>query len=195
MKIITNDHLKNITVDLSSGILKAFVSVTALVLSACASGPGKIASWPITGAEQAALSGDVVDVLCELSGNCVEDCGAGSRQLGIKTDDNGLVLVGKNLTNYTGAVDELIGYCGRSVEINGLFTEHQGVRFFQVQNMREPGGQWIKATQFNQAWAERSGKGVGLAGKWHRNDDRVDAVIAKDGRLGLGVEADKDYFQ
>ncbi len=182
------------------GLFKWFKSlslivVSALLLTACASGPGKIANWPITAAEQAALSGSVVDVLCELSGNCADNCGDGSRQLGIKTGDQGLILISKNLTNYTGAADELIGFCGRPVEINGLFTDHEGVRFFQVQNMREPGGQWKKATQFNQAWAKRSGKPVGLAGKWYLNDGRVDEVLTKDGRLGIGIDADEEYFQ
>lgn len=168
-------------------------ALAGLVLTACAAGPGEIDNWPITGAEANAISGEVKDVLCAAGGDCPADCGGGARQLGIQTTE-GFVLVAKNLTNYTGGADELIAHCGDVVDINGLFTTHQGVRFFQVQNVRTPGGPWKKAREFNAAWAERSGKPQSLAGRWYFNDDRVDAVLEKDGRLGLGPEADEEFF-
>jgi len=166
-----------------------------LTLAGCATPAGSISSWPVTNAEKSEFSGEVVDVLCELGGNCADNCGEGKRQLAIKNDDIGTVLVSKNLNNYSGAADELWQYCGQIVDINGLFTDHKGVRFFQVQNVRAPGGQWQKATRYLQAWAERSGKSASLAGNWEEHDDRVQSIIERDGRLGLGQAADEEYFK
>lgn len=165
-----------------------------LFLAGCATPVGKVASWPITNAEENQFSGEVVDVLCELGGNCADNCGEGTRQLAIKTPANGTVLVAKNLNNFTGAADELWQFCGQVVDVNGLFTENRGVRFFQAQNVRPTGGQWQKTTQYLQAWSARSGKSLGVAPKWYLHDERVKDVLARDGRLGLGVEADEEYF-
>ncbi len=178
---------------ISSGALGALI-ITTLFLSACASRPGGIASWPVTNAEKSGFTGEVVDVLCELNGNCAENCGEGKRQLAIKTEDVGTIFVAKNLNNYSGAVDELWQFCEKQVEVSGLFTENKGVRFFQVQNMREPGNSWQKATRYAQAWAERSGKPSSLAGNWEAHDERIKEIIERDGYLGLGKEADEDYF-
>ena len=171
------------------------VVIVAIGLSACATPPGEVASWPITNAEEQAFTGQVVDILCELNGNCVESCGKGTRQLALQTEQAGTVLMAKNLTNYSGAADELWQLCGQDVQVSGLFTEHQGIRFFQVQNVRPPGGQWEKATRFAEAWAERSGKPLAQASNWQEHDERVRAVIERDGYLGLGPEADREYFK
>jgi len=163
----------------------------------CATPVGEIESWPITAAEKSQFSGKVVDVLCELGGNCTEDCGQGNRQLAVKSSDEnvGTVLVAKNLTNYSGAADELWQFCGQQIDMNGLFTEHKGVRFFQVQNVRPTGGEWQKATRYHNAWAERSGKSLQQAKNWQYEDERVKEIIKRDGRLGLGAQADQDYFK
>jgi len=168
-----------------------------LLQAGCATPAGKVESWPITGAEESQFSGTVVDVLCELGGNCANECGQGTRQLAIKSPDNniGTVLVAKNLANYSGAADELWQLCGQQVDLNGLFTEHKGVRFFQVQNIRESGGQWQKANKYLSAWVERSGKSPQQAKNWQDHDERVKDIIERDGRLGLGTEADQDYFK
>ena len=167
---------------------------SSLFLAGCATKAGDVSSWPVTNAEVNEFSGEVVDILCELTGNCIDKCGEGKRQLGIKSQDIGTVLVSKNLTFYTGAAEELWPYCGQVVNVNGLFTEHQGVRFFQVQNVRPPGGEWQKATRYHQAWAERSGKSPSLASKWYKHDDTVKDTLERDGRLGLGLETDQEYF-
>jgi len=175
----------------------ATLLLAQLFVAACATPVGEIESWPITAAEKNQFSGKVVDVQCELSGNCTADCGAGKRQLAIKTTNKklGTVLIAKNLNNYTGAADELSQFCGQQIDINGLFTEHRGVRFFQVQNIREAGGQWQKATKYLDAWVERSGKSPQQAKDWHEHDERVSGIIKRDGRLGLGTKADQDYFK
>lgn len=177
-------------------VLTLATLLSAVLLQAgCATPVGEIESWPITAAEESQFSGKVVDVLCELGGNCANECGEGKRQLAIKSQDIGTVLVAKNLNNYTGATDELLQFCGQQVDLNGLFTEHKGVRFFQVQNIRASGGQWQKATRYLSAWVERSGKTPQQAANWQYHDERVKDIIKRDGTLGLGTQADEDYFK
>ena len=185
--------MKSIIRQVRSSVVGALL-FTTLFLAGCAAGPGEIASWPVTNAEKTAFSGEVVDVLCELGGNCAENCGEGTRQLAIKTADNGTILVSKNLNNFTGAAEELWQFCGQAVDVNGLFTNHKGLRIFQAQNVRASGGSWQKATRYVQVWSERSGKSPSLGKKWYLHDERVKEVIDRDGRLGLGAEADQEYF-
>jgi len=170
----------------------ATLFASAILTTACATPVGEVSSWPITNAETNELSGQVVDVMCELGGNCADNCGDGTRQLAIKTETLGTVLVSKNLNNYSGGADELSPFCNQNVTINGLFTEHQGVRFFQVQNIRPPGGSWQRANRYLQAWSERSGKPP--SNDWQDQDERVREIIERDGRLGLGPDADDEYF-
>jgi len=164
-------------------------------LAGCATAPGEVESWGITAQEESAFNGKVVDVMCELTGNCATNCGEGSRQLAIETQDQGTVLVAKNVTLYSGAAEELWAFCGQDVEVNGLFTENQNVRFFQIQNVRILGGQWQRANRFHQAWAARSGESGSKARRWYKNDARVDEILERDGRLGLGPAADAEYFK
>lgn len=152
-------------------------------------------SWGVTNEEIVKFSGTVVDITCELTGDCPENCGAGSRQLGLKTADQGVILVAKNLTLYTGAAEELHGFCGATVEVDGLFTENRGVRFFQVQKMRLPDKRWEKADRFLDAWAAEYGGKPRKAKRWYRKDPRVTEILKRDGRLGLGLDADAGYFK
>lgn len=186
------NKLKTVRVYMVATLLSA-----GALLAGCATPVGEIESWPVTGAEKTQFSGVVVDVQCELSGNCTDQCGEGRRQLAIKTSDNamGTVLVAKNLSNYSGAADELWQFCEQQIDVNGLFTEHNGIRFFQVQNVRPPGGQWQRATQYLNAWVDRSGKSPQQAQNWHEHDERIKEILMRDGRLGLGQQADQDYFK
>ena len=170
------------------------VTVASLLMSACATPVGEVQKWGISGVEVAELSGEVVDVLCEISSNCTDQCGAGSRQLGIKTKE-GMVLIAKDLNFYTGGVEELWPFCNQQIVVNGLFTESASTRMFQIQNVREPDGEWMTTTRFLQTWADRNGKTIEEAAQWYRHDERVKAVLERDGVLGLGLEADEDYFK
>lgn len=193
--IATPLPLKNIALKLKAYSSWLQLPLVSLLVAGCAAPPGVVESWPITNADEQAFTGEVIDIMCEHGGNCVENCGEGSRQLALKTKQTGVVLVAKNLTNYSGAADELWPYCGQNIQVSGLFTEHQNIRFFQVQNVRPPGGEWLKATAYNEAWAERSGKPLSQAIVWQSIDDRVKAVIERDGVLGLGPAADQEYFK
>ena len=53
--------------------------------------------WGLLGEEKALFTGNVVDLMCEITGDCPENCGNGLRQLGIvRESDNVLVPVLKN---------------------------------------------------------------------------------------------------
>lgn len=175
-------------------IYTGFVIIVSAVLTACATPVGEVQKWGISGAEVGELSGEVVDVLCEVSGNCTDQCGAGTRQLGIKTKQ-GTVLIAKDFNLYTGAAEELWPFCNQQLVVNGQFTESVNTRFFQIQNVRKPNGPWMSTKRFLETWAEANGETLAVANDWYRHDKRVNAIIEKDGRLGLGPEADSEYFK
>lgn len=163
-------------------------------LTACATPVGQVKKWSISGSEVAELSGEVVDVLCELSGNCVDQCGAGTRQLAIKTEQR-TVLIAKDLNFYTGAAQELWPYCNQQLVVNGQFTQTGNTRFFQIQNVRTPTGAWMTTSKFLENWAEKNGESLSKAEDWYRHDKRVNQILEQDGRLGLGLDADNAYFK
>ncbi|MEE8285145.1 MAG: hypothetical protein V3R72_00440 [Gammaproteobacteria bacterium] len=155
-------------------------------------------SWGVTAEEIARYEAKVVDILCELTGDCAANCGDGKRQLGLLTKDDKLVLVTKNSTAFTGAAEELVDFCAMQVIVDGLFTEHRGVRMFAVQFIREaPDGKWRGANRFLGKWAVRNGLAPDAkeANQWFRHDRRVMRLIERDGYLGLGKEVDKQYFE
>lgn len=175
--------------------LKILISViTVLFIATVSVSTFAAKSWGITGEVKAKFTGTVVDIACTLTGDCPENCGSGSRQLGLQTSDQGLILVAKNLTRYTGAAEEMYGFCGQEIEVDGLFTENRNVRFFQVQNMRTIGGDWNEATRFHNAWAKQHGTKPRKAKKWYFKDERVKTILDRDGYLGLGLEKDAEFF-
>lgn len=153
-------------------------------------------SWGVTGEEIARFQGKVVDIACELSGDCPDECGAGKRQLGVLKADGTLVLISKNQTPFSGAADDLVEFCGQDVEVDGLFAENRGVKFFAAQFVRPVGGKWRRTSRFTEAWAERNGMDPASpeAKQWFRNDPRVKQLIEQDGFLGLGKEADQKFL-
>lgn len=154
-------------------------------------------SWGVTGEEIARFQGKVVDIACELAGDCPADCGAGMRQLGVLKSDGVLVMTSKNQTPFSGTADDLVEFCGQEVEVDGLFTENRGVKFFAVQFVRPVGGEWQRTNRFTGKWAERNGfdPGAKEAKQWFRNDPRVKEIIERDGFLGLGLDADAEFIK
>jgi hypothetical protein len=139
-----------------------------------------------------------VDVLCELTGDCPDNCGNGTRQLGLLDDEGVLHLPLKNFTPFTGASWELQQFCGKKVTADGLFTTNKGYKVFVVQFVREaPDGKWQRANRFTSQWAEKNGVAADSkqAKQWFRNDPEVQRLLDKDGVFGLGPEADKAYFE
>jgi hypothetical protein len=153
--------------------------------------------WGLPEEETARFEAKVVDVLCELSGDCPAGCGGGKRQLGLLTDEGRLVLPVKNFVPFAGAAVELIDFCGKRVVADGLFSTNRGYRIFALQFVREaPDGKWRRANRFLPKWANENGVAPDseAAQQWFRNDPRVKALIAEQGKLGLGPEADKKFL-
>ncbi len=149
--------------------------------------------------EKAVFSGKVVDVMCELTGNCVEHCGAGNRIMGVLRDaDNRLVLVLKNAQfQFNGPVEDLVPYCNKQVDVDGLLIGDQelyGAKFFMVQRIRETGApDWKKANTWTAAWKAKNPDVAKGKGPWFRRDPRVVKQIEATGYFGLGLEADEEY--
>ncbi len=182
-----------------TGVLVSALWIVALAVSL--SVPAYAAkSWGVSNEVKAKFTGTVIDISCELTGDCPANCGQSdgqsNRQLGLKTADQGVILVSKNLTLYTGAAEELSGFCGQEIEVDGLFTENRNVRFFQIQSMRALGGnKWNKATRFHNVWAKKNDSTPRKAKRWYRKDVRIKTIIARDGYLGLGTDKDAEYFK
>ncbi len=155
-------------------------------------------SWNLTGEEIVRFEAKVVDLLCEITGDCPADCGGGKRQLGLLKDDGVLIPVTKNMTAFTGATEELMGFCGKKVTADGLLSSNHGTRVMALHFVKETGegGKWQKANRYLGVWADRNG--VDPAGKkpkqWFRHDPRIKMLIERDGFLGLGPEEDKKFL-
>lgn len=175
--------------------LKAAVLVAAVLVSAGAARAAE--SWGLAGEQTARFEAKVVDVLCELTGDCPADCGAGKRQLGLLKDDGTLVLPLKNQVIFAGGAAELIGYCAKRVVADGLLVTNRGHSFFALQFVKGvPDGKWQRANRFLPQWAAENGVDPksAKAKRWFENDPRVKDLIARQGKLGLGPEADKTYL-
>ncbi len=170
-------------------------SAAAVLLAPFAAGAAE--EWGLPDEKKARFEARVVDMLCELTGNCVPDCGGGKRQLGLLTDKGVLILPLKNVVPFAGAADELGDFCGKRVIADGLFSTNRGYRVFVLQFVREaPSGEWRRANRFTAKWAKRNGFAPTgkQAKRWFDNDPGVKAAIARDGKLGLGLEADRKFF-
>ena len=65
---------------------------TAFPFAALADDPNsKAKNWNLVAQKKAVFTGKVVDVRCEVTGNCADECGAGAYHLGILTTDGKLI--------------------------------------------------------------------------------------------------------
>jgi hypothetical protein len=144
--------------------------------------------WGIDHEKVTRTEAKVVDLLCEVTGNCAANCGNGKRQLGLLFDNGRLVPVVKNNDPFAGAVEDLIPYCGKRIVADGLMISNPKMHIFQLQFLRaapkgKPKGNWSGAKWFTRNWAKANpGK---KANQWFRHDPRVKELIAKDGVLGI----------
>ena len=147
--------------------------------------------WGLVGEEIVRFDAKVVDLLCELTGDCPDNCGGGKRQLGLVDGSGKLIPVFKNVVAFAGAAAELIDFCGKTVTADGLFSNNREITIFSLQFVREaPDGKWQKANRFLGQWAEDNGVAVNskIAKAWFRNDPRIKALIAAQGKIGLGPD-------
>lgn len=177
--------------------MKRIMALGALGLVLIAFGPARAAQeWGLPGEKVARFEAKVVDILCELNGDCPAQCGGGKRQLGLLDDEGKLHLAIKNAAPFSGAALELIDFCGKRVVTDGLFSTNRGYRIFVLQFVREaPAGKWRAANRFLGKWA----KSIGLPAdspktkQWFRNDPTIMRLIEEDGIFGLGAEVDEAY--
>jgi len=154
-------------------------------------------SWNLFAEQPARFEATVVDIICEVAGDCVDNCGGGARQLGlVRSVDNVLVYPNKNSqAAFTGATVELLPYCGQEVEVDGLLLEDEyvgAINIYLVQTIRALGeDEWVKANQWTKVWAENNPDAEGK-GPWFRRDPRVLAEIAREGYFGMGLEQDEE---
>lgn len=157
-------------------------------------------TWNLYAEVPARFEARVTDALCALTGDCPEDCGAGSRQLVlIRAADDVMVLPLKNgQPAFTGAVEELLPYCGEAVEVDGLLLDDPDLgasNVYQVQKIRRSGDEdWVTANRWTRVWAENNPE-AGGSGPWFRRDPRVLGEIAAEGYLGLGLETDATFIE
>lgn len=153
--------------------------------------------WGLIGEEKATFTGKVVDVLCQLSGDCPANCGNGTRNLGVlRSVDNKLIFVTKNSQPaFNGATEDLLPYCGKDVDVDGVMVgENEKIaKVFLLQFIRIGGEEkWNKANLWTKKWQEKNPNAKGK-GPWFRRDSRVAKQIKANGYFGLGHEEDERW--
>ena len=182
-------------------LIGAFFPVSTLAEDFVADSTAK--SWNLYAEKKATFEARVVDVLCEVSGDCPTDCGGGTRQMGlVRTSDNVMVLALKNnQAAFSGAAVDLALYCNQTVNVDGLMIEDPDLKsrnVYQVQKVQTGDGAWVKASKFTKVWKAENPDAPGK-GPWFRRDPRINAWLAETGYLGLGLDIDaafiKDWFE
>jgi len=107
-------------------------------------------SWGIDHEKVTRTEAKVVDLLCEVTGNCVPNCGNGKRQLGLLLDSGKLVPVIENNDPFAGAIQDLIPFCNKRIVADGLMISNPKMSIFQLQFLRaapkgQPKGKWSGA--------------------------------------------------
>ncbi len=157
-------------------------------------------SWNLYAEVPATFEAKVVDVACELTGNCPDDCGGGARQMGLlRSADDVLVLVMKNSQpNFMGGARDLALYCNQTVQVDGLLIDDPDLNaknIYLVQKIKPEGSDdWVKTNKGSKLWAADHPEAKGK-GPWFRRDPRVKEIIAEEGYLGLGLGEDKTYAE
>ncbi len=158
-----------------------FIFAVMLVLSSASYAAEE---WGIEGEKKARFDAKVVDIACELSGNCPANCGDGKRQLGLLKDDGSLLLVVKNFDIFAGAAADLVNFCGKRITADGLLIKTPHMPVFALQFKRlAPDGKWSRANQFSKNWSKANGGKK--AGQWFRTDKMVTAEIKANGVFGI----------
>lgn len=175
--------------------MKGLILASTLLALTVAGGAHAADSWGLPGEKIVRFEAKVVDIACELTGNCPANCGAGTRQLGLLTDEGRLVLPTKNQVPFAGAAWELVDFCQKRVVADGLFVNNRGHEIFALQFVKAVDGKWRRANRFSGKWTKEVGLPAGSpkAKQWFRNDPAVNTLIKADGKLGLGLKADEEY--
>lgn len=140
--------------------------------------------WGIDHEKVTRVEAKVVDLLCEITGNCAPNCGDGKRQLGLLLDDGRLIPVAKNFEPFAGAVADLASFCGKRIVADGLLIENPKMPLFALQFKRlAPDGKWSRANWFGKDWSKANGGAS--ADNWFRKDPRIVREIKANGVFGI----------
>ncbi|MEO1550369.1 MAG: hypothetical protein AAFR93_08050 [Pseudomonadota bacterium] len=158
--------------------------------------------WGLLGEQKALFSAKVVDLVCEITGECAEDCGAGTHQLALLREADGvLVPVLKNRqTSFNGGAEDLLPYCNQQVEVDGTLVGDPdfgwiGAQGYLLQFIRPVGTEeWLKTNTWTKAWAAAHPDAAGK-GPWFRRDPRVLKQLAATGHFGLGLDEDQKFIE
>src|SRR6266851_529780 len=102
----------------------------------------------LPGEQEITTKGKVVDVACELTKDCPAQCGAGKRQLGIRTEEGRLLLAAKNAVGFMGSTRDLLPYCGKELWVDGITTANFGTTLLMVQRYKtSEKDEWREANQ------------------------------------------------
>jgi len=161
------------------------ILLSAGLIFGCTLGAAQAAEeWGIDHEEKARVEVKVVDLLCEISGKCADNCGNGKHQLGLLFDDGRLVPVVKNFDIFAGATNDLIKYCNKRIIADGLMIKNPKMPLFALQFSKlAEGGKWSRANQFGKDWSKANGGKK--PGQWFRTDARIAKIIKKDGVFGI----------
>lgn len=164
----------------------------ALVFAGAVDVANAAEEWGIEYEETARFEAKVVDIACELTGDCPADCGAGKRQLGLLKADGELILPLKNADPFAGTVADLLPFCGKTIVADGLYIPNPKLPMFVLQFKREaPDGDWSRANWFVKDWGKQYGEDK--QDQWFREDPRIKKAIAEDGVFGIpGLEPAKE---
>lgn len=190
--------LKNKIFKISSVLLALTFSTSSVFAEDFTKG-SQAKDFGLNEAIQSTFSAKVVDLLCEVAGDCTDNCGNGNRQLGLVRDaDNRLISVLKNAQfQFNGPVEDLLLYCNKKVDVDGIMIgdpEEHNTQFYMVQFIKEEGAaEWNKANSWTNKWKERNPEVAEGKGPWFRRDPRVIKQIEANGYFGLGREADIKY--
>ncbi|NQV61300.1 MAG: hypothetical protein HQ502_16660 [Alphaproteobacteria bacterium] len=172
--------------------MKIIAIIFALAVMAFAPAAFAAEEWGIDGEKKTRFEAKVVDIACELSGNCPANCGGGKRQLGLLRDDGRLLLVAKNFDIFAGGTVDLLGYCGQRIVADGLLIKTSKMPLFALQFSRlAPDGKWGRANKFTTEWSRSNGGKEGS--QWFRHDARIKNEIAANGVFGIpGLKPSKE---
>ena len=144
--------------------------------------------WGINHEKETRVEAKVVDLLCEVTGNCVPNCGGGKRQLGLLFDNGKLVPVVKNKRPLCRAIADLMPFCGKKIVADGLLISNPKMSLFQLQFKRARRRDSRRASGAGPTGSPRIGPRL-IPGKKATNGFATTSVskelIAKDGVLGI----------
>jgi hypothetical protein len=162
---------------------RARAMAVAAALAALSALPARAADpWGLANEKPLSFRAKVVDLLCPLTGDCPADCGAGKRQMGLLTEEGVLRAAVKGNVEFAGPVADLVPYCGRTIEVDGLLIDDPRIPLYFVQAIRtDPSQPWQPTEAFRSQWSAAHGDPQ----DWMRKDPQVKAIIAKDGVFGI----------